>query len=486
MRRKYDLRNKRNFIIILVIAVIIIGIFSLFIYKYKQAGKIAYNIKTGSIIQDDKKNYMNIEDDATLKVRWNGNYYIVYQGNKTTLGKKVMVFDTITNSMKLYGKYHEIQEDGKIVQIDGETLLANTTDTKFYKLDDREYLLVDRVISSTDKSIEASDYLLVELDRMGNAKLSNYKLNLKTINPTVLLTSKYSFDIANELLKYNKLDIDLKKIIGTSNQYKPDPEEKKEEEKEAEGTGEGQGQGNQNAIDANGAGDNQAVNDNTEGGGGEDTDIEEIIARTKATSIIRVNEGLTGIDIDYVVFDPYSEYKSVYATIVRNGISENINMSENDTHMVLTGLNPDTEYNVKFYYTTIDKETKETITTKFEEVNLRTKKPEYSVAVYRVSGISKSISYKVYLQNGYPIDKINVSYSFSYNDVDDEGEPTIKNKTLTREIAVSSGSKVVTDSFSIKDYDLVNNSIVRINVDSVSSGDKTIAINSYTTFKIGG
>ena len=161
-------------------------------------------------------------------------------------------------------------------------------------------------------------------------------------------------------------------------------------------------------------------------------------------------------------------------------------MSENDTHMVLTGLNTDTEYNVKFYYTTIDKETKETITTKFEEVNLRTKKPEYSVAVYRVSGISKSISYKVYLQNGYPIDKINVSYSFSYNDVDDEGEPTIKNKTLTREIAVSSGSKVVTDSFSIKDYDLVNNSIVRINVDSVSSGDKTIAINSYTTFKIGG
>ena len=204
MRRKYDIRNKRNFIIILVIAIIIIGIFSLFIYKYKQAGKIAYDIKTGCILQDDKKNFINIDEDAVLKVRWSGNYYLIYQDKKIGLGKKVMVFDTISNAMKLYGKYHEIKEDGKIEEIKDETTLANTSDTKFYKLDDREYLLIDREITSTDKSIDASHYLLVELDRMGNAKLSNYKLNLKTINPTTLLTSKYSFDIANEILKYNK------------------------------------------------------------------------------------------------------------------------------------------------------------------------------------------------------------------------------------------------------------------------------------------
>ena len=139
MRRKYDIRNKRNFMIILIIAVIIIAIFSLFIYKYKQAGKIAYNIKTGSILQDDKKNYVNIDEDAVLKVRWNGNYYLIYQDKKISLGKKVMVFDTISNSMKLYGKYHEIKEDGKIEEINNETLLANTSDTKFYKLEDREY-----------------------------------------------------------------------------------------------------------------------------------------------------------------------------------------------------------------------------------------------------------------------------------------------------------------------------------------------------------
>ena len=483
MRRKYDARNKRNFVIILVIAIIIIGIFSLFIYKYKQAGKIAYNVKTGSILQDDKKNYVNVDDDAILKVRWNGNYYLVYQNKKISLGKKVIVFDTIANSIKLYGKYHEIREDGKIIEIKDETALANTSDTKFYKMDDREYLLVDREINSTDKSIDASNYLLVELDRMGNAKLSNYKLNLKTINPTTLLTSKYSFDIANEILKYNKLDIDLKKIIGTTNQYKPDPTETDKEGGEGEGDGQGQGQ---NAINANGAGNGQVINDNTQGGGGEETDIEEIIAKTKATSIIRVSEGLTQIDIDYVVFDPYNEYKSVYATIVRNGVSENIKMSDTDTHMILTGLSPDTAYNVKFYYTTVDKDTRETITTKFEEVTMRTKKPEYSVAVYKVSGINKTVSYKVYLQEGYSINKINMSCTFNYRDTIGEDVSEIKTKTLTKEINITGNNKTIMDSFSIDGYDIVNDSIVRINIDSVSSGDKVTRIDSYATFKIGG
>ncbi len=198
-----------------------------------------------------------------------------------------------------------------------------------------------------------------------------------------------------------------------------------------------------------------------------------------------MNEGLTQIDVDYVVFDPYSEYKSVYATIVKDGVSENIPMSASNTHMIFTGLTPDTLYNVKFYYTTIDKETKESIITKFEEVNMRTKKPEYSVSVYKISGINKEVSYRLYLQDGYAIDKINMTYTYSCNEVEDE-VTTISKKTVTKEITVTNSSKVINDSFSISGCDIVNNSVVRINIDSVSSGNKTTRIDSYATFKIGG
>ena len=82
---------------------------------------------------------------------------------------------------------------------------------------------------------------MVELDKQGNAKLSNNKLQLKTISETTLVTSKYTFDIANEKLNYGKYDIDLKKIIGSSNQYVKESENSSDTDKNG-GNGKGNGQ----------------------------------------------------------------------------------------------------------------------------------------------------------------------------------------------------------------------------------------------------
>ena len=75
-------------------------------------------------------------------------------------------------------------------------------------------MLIDKTITNTDRTIEANNYLLVELDKQGNAKLSNNKLQLKTISETTLVTSKYTFDIANEKLNYGKYDIDFYRTKG--------------------------------------------------------------------------------------------------------------------------------------------------------------------------------------------------------------------------------------------------------------------------------
>ena len=72
-RRKYDGKSKRGLIIILIVSVIIIGVFSLFIYRYSKTSKIMYSIESGSIIQDINQNYLTIDDDVILRIRWNGN-----------------------------------------------------------------------------------------------------------------------------------------------------------------------------------------------------------------------------------------------------------------------------------------------------------------------------------------------------------------------------------------------------------------------------
>lgn len=479
MRRKYDLRNKKNFIIILILAILVICIFSLFIYRYTLTSKVEYVIEASGYIQDTNKNYLKIDDEARLKKNFNGNYYLVYQDKKINFGKKIVVFNELTGKMKLYGEMYEIQSDGKIVKNQEETLLANTTNTKFYKLSDRSYLLVDREITSSDKSVSASGYLLVELDKMGNAKLSNNKINLKTITPTTLITSKYRFDINNELLNYGGYDIDLKKIIGTTNEYKPD-EKDNDKEEDTDNNSSNNAWNNGSGV----SGGNVIINNGSSSG--DNNSIGEIKDKTKMTSVIRVNTSLTQFDVDYVVYDPYNEYKSVYVEIVKNGKVEVIYLSKNDTHMVIDNLLPDTEYQVSFVYTTIDEESGEIVRNTFERLDLRTKKPVYSIDIYKVSSVDKILTYKINLQDGYKINQVLVNISFDYYEVDSETSLLIKKRaSIDNVISVSGDSKYIMGSTSIDGYSIDRDTLIKLTVKSVSGSNGTIDINNSSSFRFG-
>ena len=137
-RRKYNGKNKLSFIIILVVSIVIIGIFSLFIFKYSKISKIKYEIESGSVIQDVDKNHITLDNSAALKIKWGGKYYLINEEENINLGKKVIVYNTVTGRMNLYGTFYEINADGKIIELKDENILKNTTETKFYKLDDRE------------------------------------------------------------------------------------------------------------------------------------------------------------------------------------------------------------------------------------------------------------------------------------------------------------------------------------------------------------
>ena len=480
MRRKYDLRNKRNFIIIMILMIAIICIFSLFIYKYNKTSKILYKIDTGSIIQDVNKNYLNTSEDAELRIRWNDNYYLIYQDKKVNLGKKVIVYNTTTETMNLYGKFYEINSDGKVTTHNGETKIYTTNDPRFFKLDDREYLLVDSSIVSMDRSINANNYLLVELDKLGNAKLSNYKLNLKTISSTTLVTSTYKFDISNEKLTFNNLEIDLKKIIGSTNQYK---EEEKKENKDSE-TKNGNGTNNGKTGTTN-----KPKQTSSSSGTINSINIEEAKNRAKSTSIIKIVAGLRQIDVDYIVHDPFGEYKSIYAEVTelkadgtKKGGTNVIPLPKNDDHIVFGGLKVNTTYRVEFIYTTVDADTGETIYHKItgsdndtnNYMKITTKMPSFDIAVYKYSSTDKTLSYKVKLPSDYTVSKVNVTLKFKHKVYDDEGEFTIEDGFLE----TSEGY------FDLSGYNIDRDSLLTLTITSVLGEDGTLSVNKSDSFRL--
>ena len=484
-RRKYDGKNKRSFIIILILSVLVVVIFSLFIYNYTKIAKIEYKIESGSVLQDVDKNYMTIDDDAVLKIRWNGNYYLNYNKEKIALGKKLISYNTITGGMKLYGNFYEIASDGKVIEHKNETVLENLTETKFYKIDDREYLLTASKIFSEDYSIEASNYLLVELDKGGNAKLSNNKINLKTISPTTLVTDKYTFDINNEILNFGSYDIDLKKIIGSTNQY---VEEKPEEEGDNASTGEDDNVGNV-VGDGGGTGSDDVIN--TYPNTGPTTDIEDLINKVKMTSVIRIAEGLTSVEIDYVVYDPYNEYGAVYIEVISNDKLETVYLSKNDTHIVLDKLEAATDYKLNFVYTTrtINLETGEEdfVPHTFDQYNIRTKTPEYIISVYKISTVNNTLTYKVNLQSGYSINAVNTKMSFDYMAKDPEtGVESLQTVNVDGVLDVSGAtSNNVLGSFDISNYNIQADTILRLTVKSIVVGEREIPINSTYLIRVG-
>ena len=293
--RKYDIKNKRNIGIIIAISVLIIIMFSLVIRLFLSIDKKEYQVIPGTLVFDKDKTIVKVESNATIKMKWNKEYYLKYNDKDIELGTSAISYNEDTGELHLYGRYYEISAGDEINITSDETIIKSTALTKFYKLADRKYLVVDKEIKSADGLLSTTDFLMVDLDKVGNATLTNHKVNLKTFSETTIVTSNYTFDIANEILTYGSDKIDLKKIIGSSNTYT------KEDLVPEENTNGTSNNGITNVTENNTTNGNNNSQGETAGDNNNrnNTVIEEIKKATKRTSVISVTSNINKITVDY-------------------------------------------------------------------------------------------------------------------------------------------------------------------------------------------
>ena len=442
--RKYNNKTKKTIMIILALFVVFIVIFSLFLKKSIEIEKTAYNLEIGSILYDNDQNKIITRSDSVIKVRWGGNYYLKYNDESYNLGKHSIVYNSNNGDISLFGKFYEVKSNGKVNVIENKNIIKSSVNSKFYKLADRKYLIIDRTIQSDDYNFVTSNYLMVNLDKSGNATLINDKTSLKTIKPTVLKTSSYTFDIANEKLNFGKEDIDLKKIIGSTNEYDPKKYNlnatNNETDENQDGTGasgNGNGSGTGTSGDGTGTGGAGSGGGNGSGGSGSgggsgfgggtgngftnsgttanndsnlnnnydsgisDQTVDKIINATKNTSVIRITPGIDNISIDYVVYDPNNEYRSVYLEIENTNTSQTniVYLSKTDTKIVVSNLSPNVYYNLTFKYSYTEKTSTKEYT--FDKTGIYTKIPNMIINVTQI--INNKIYYRINLDTNYTI-----------------------------------------------------------------------------------
>ena len=441
--RKYDIKNKRNIGIIIGISIIIIIMFSLVIKLFLSSDKKEYTVHDGALVFDKDKSIIKVTEDSTIKKKWNNKYYLKFKDNNYELGNTAISYNEKTGEIILYGKYYEIVSVYLIVVTVGETVIKCSVITKFYKLADRKYLVVDKDIKTSDGLLSTNEFLMIDLDKVGNATLVNHKVNLKAFAATSIVTSNYTFDIANEILTYGSNKIDLKKIIGSSNTYTK--EDLIPEENDNSSSNDGVTNITDNTIGGNGTnGGNDATGDNKGTDDGKNNNsgdvIEEIKKATKRTSVISVTSSVSKIVVDYVVYDPYNEYTNVYMEVEEAGSNKinTIYLNKNDTRYEFTNIFPNTTYRIRFKYSYIE-DGNEVIDT-FDDITIATKRPKVNIKTTNVS--FGKISYLITTDNSYNIESGTLTVKVNNEVVSSNSVSINGNTTDSVSISASSGDMV--------------------------------------------
>ncbi len=449
--RKYDIKNKRNIGIIIGISVIIIIMFSLIIKLFLSHDHREYLVDTGSLIFDKDKTIVKLDKSGIIKKKWNNDYYLTYNDKSILLGAAAISYNEDTGKIVLYGKYYEIGAGDDIVVTDGETEIKSSALTKFYKLADRKYLVIDKEIKTTDGLLSTTDFLLVDLDKVGNATLTNHKVSLKSFGGTTIVTSNYTFDVQNEILTYGSNKIDLKKIIGSSNTY---TKEELIPDENGGGTSDNVTNIGDNTSGSGNSGGTGSGGTN-EGNGSSNTVIEEVKKATKRTSVISTNSTTNKITIDYVIYDPKKEYTSVYMEVNEEGTNkiDTIHLTASDTKYEINNLFPNTKYNLTFKYSYLDEENN-LKTDVFDNISVTTKKPKINLKVTNIS--NGNIKYLITTDNTYNIEKGTIKV-FINNELVSSSTISINGNT--------------TESININP---VSGDLIEIQITDVTSGDRII------------
>ena len=420
--------NKKRFALfaIIIITIIILLITSLRLALKHETEQ--YKIESNITLYDSDYVPIKTEEEATINKKWDGNYYLTLNNSKSTykLNKKVVSFNEAKSKVTLYGEVFKVLFDGQVEKYVKDTEIKNNSGDQFYKIADRQYLLISDSIRNESGSVSTSKYLYVIIDKSGNTLILNNQIYAKTINPIVLTTSSYKFDIANEKLIVGSNEIDLKKIIGSSNEYKEkEPEEDTNEDKEDSKdkveheqnnnnnenqnsniqNGEGTAVGNQNTQ--NNQNNNSNSGSNVQGGGITNSNTNKT-PLSKSVSLRGAIATSSYIDIEYAVQDPEHKYQTVYAFVEAVGYENMIALDKNATTYRLTDLEPNTEYKITLGYKQITADNE--IEDQIEDVlSVRTTRINAKLDITKVLAGKQKVYFNLKLDQNYAFDYAKVA-----------------------------------------------------------------------------
>ena len=159
-----------------------------------------YHVSSGSYFYNNENQLIHLSNSSgEITKHWTGTYYLIDDAEtKYNLGNTSVIYDPTDYKIYLFGDNYQVYQDTTIEKHSKMTEIVRNVGASFYKLEDRKYLVVAPVITDENGTETFDSFLLVELDKNGNATLLNHEVQKRTLHAMTIVTNEYKFDIANE------------------------------------------------------------------------------------------------------------------------------------------------------------------------------------------------------------------------------------------------------------------------------------------------
>lgn len=424
--------NKMKFtmftFIIIVILMILVGALVIVLKN----GNEKYPVEKTAFMYDHNYGYIELENPALISKKWTGDYYLKEEvtNKEYNLGSNVVSYDVNKKNFELYGNFYQVLKGGDIKKLIGYNKISNSLENRFYKLDDRKYLIIGDEIHNDLGSLSMDNYIIIVIDKSGNALLLNNETNVKTINSIRLSTEDFTFDVANEKLIFNEEEINLKKIIGSTNEYVEKEKEETEDENQVDGNETTGGNENSSVVIADGSS-TTITNSSTTNIESSKMD-EELVTKlndwavnvkdafnsifkkeeeenkkeegsglSRSIMLNGVSSGSTYIELNYTVNDPENKYNLVYALISDGITNQSVSLNKKGNTYRIDDLEPNTSYTIEIGYKIVYSDAT-TVDTIEDSMVVRTTKQQEELSIVKVT--TNNILFNLKLDGNYMYD----------------------------------------------------------------------------------
>ena len=131
--RKLNSKNKLLILGLSIFTFLVLSAVCVFIIFKIKDYNVKYDVSSISYLYNKDKELITVKNNSYIKKDFIGNYYLVQDKKKVSLGNKVVIYNSSTGEMKLLGTFYEVLDNGETKKYTNENIFSALSN-KIFKI----------------------------------------------------------------------------------------------------------------------------------------------------------------------------------------------------------------------------------------------------------------------------------------------------------------------------------------------------------------